>query len=232
MTITLKDLPLTQAPMPQNQWINEDTKKSQIYLHHTAGNNDPYAVIDWWNSTAETVGTSFVIARHVTKRRDGKTWKDGDILQCFPSSKWSWHLGGVKALKAPQGSKSARALNAESIGIEVCNFGFLSKTATGQFKAWTGLRIPDDQVCELATPYKGYKFYQKYTDAQIESTRKLLLYLCDRWDIDKTYKGSRIFDIDVGCFKGENGIFTHPSVRKDKFDVYPYPPLVQMLQSL
>lgn len=232
MTITVADLPLIQAPMPANQWINEVTPKSQIFLHHTAGNNDPYAVIDYWNSTAETVGTAFIIGRHPTKRNDGKTWKDGDILQCFPSAKWSWHLGGVKALNAPPGSKTAHELNSQSIGIECANWGPLTKTADGKFKAWSGTLVPPEHVATLEQPFKGFLYYEKYTDAQIESLRKLLIYLCDRYRIDKKYRGDEIFALNSACFKGVNGIYTHNSCRTAKWDVYPYPPLITMLQSL
>jgi hypothetical protein len=70
-----------------------------------------------------------------------------------------------------------------------------------------------------------------YTDAQIESTRQLLVYLCDQYKIPKDYQ-SIIFDIDKRALRGEAGIFTHNSVRKDKSDIYPCPRMIAMLENL
>lgn len=224
------DFPLIQLPIPTKQFVNVDTKKDQIFLHHTAGNGNPYGVVDWWNTTPEAVSTSFLVSRGSGKHRDGRAWKDGEIYQCFSSSKWGWHLG-LKAKNIPAGSKSSTRLNSESIGIEICNWGYLTPKGEG-LVTYAGTRLPDSDIIELDKPYRGYKFWQRYTDAQLDNTRKLLIFLCDRWGIDRTYKGDQMFEIDPRCFKGENGIWTHGSVRRDKWDVFPQPELIQMLKSL
>ena len=86
-------------------------------------------------------------------------------------------------------------------------------------------------MCELDTPYKGYKYYHNYTDAQIESTRQLLVYWGELYNIPLTYNKD-IFDLTPRAYKGEAGVFTHNSVRPDKVDVYPHPKLIEMLKSL
>ena len=229
------DFPLIQLPIPTNQYVNQDTKKTQIFLHHTAGNGNPYGVVEWWNSNPEAISTSFLIARGAGRHRDGRTWNDGDVFQCFSSSKWGWHLG-LKARNIPRGSKSSRALNADSIGIEICNFGQLVYR-NGKFWAYprnfTTVTIPADQVVEYSSPFRGYKFYQKYTDLQLENTRKLLLFLGDRWDIPLKYKGyDQLFNLSNRCFRGEPGVWSHTSVRLDKNDCHPQVELIQMLESL
>jgi len=70
-----------------------------------------------------------------------------------------------------------------------------------------------------------------YSDAQIESLRQLVVYLCDTYDIPKDYNDS-IWGIDTDAFKGMRGIFTHNSVRKDKSDMYPCPRVIEMLKNL
>jgi N-acetyl-anhydromuramyl-L-alanine amidase AmpD len=220
-------------PQPDDQFINEDFKKEQIYLHHTAGGANPKEAIGWWNQTKERVGTAFLIAGHAPT---GAEWKDGQIWQAFGSAKAAWHLGVTKAhiKRAGKDAKSSSWLNMNSVGIEIASWGWLTPSVKG-FKTYENDIISDEQVYELSTPFRGKKFFQKYTDAQIESTRKLLVYLGDRYDIPLKWKGMEMFDFCPRAFH-EPGIWTHCSVRpaeeQAKWDVYPYPPLIQMLQSL
>jgi len=221
---------ITTVPFPTNQYINEDSTKTQIYIHHTASSPDPFSVVKWWESNTERIATSFVIAGHPGTNTK---WKDGDIIQVFGSKKWAWHLG-LKPEHLRRGgprAKSNTELNKCSIGIEICNWGQLRQTDKG-FLNYAGGRVPDDQVVELATPYKGFRFYQKYTQAQLDNTRDLIKFLGDRWNIPVAYKGDRIFDICPEALQGERGVWSHTSVRPDKFDCFPQPELIQMLRSL
>jgi len=224
---------LTQAPMPESQYLKKEIPKTQIYLHHTAGNADPYSVIKYWNSTAERVSTAFIIGGKPSgKFATGQTpWVDGEILQCFSSKYSSWHLGGEAALKRPAGSKTANELNLQSIGIELCNWGWLTYK-DGKYYNYAKGVVPAADVVELTTPYKGYKFYHRYTDEQLESTLLLLEYLGKTWNIPLGFKGMEIFARDIRAFKGEPGVYTHNSVRNDKWDVSPQPALIEMLKSL
>lgn len=220
-------------PIPDDQFVNKVFDKHQIYVHHTASSRDPYGVVDWWRKTEEAVSTAFVIAGKEGKRKDGKAWNDGDIVQCFSSKKGGWHLGLKQShLNAGKpGNKTSTWLNMHTIGIEICNWGQLTKTSNG-FKTYAGTIVKDEDVVEYSDKFRGYQFYERYTDAQLENTRQLLRYLCDVYEIDPKFKGMEIFDIDKRALRGENGIWTHVSVRPDKFDCHPQPELVQMLQSL
>jgi N-acetyl-anhydromuramyl-L-alanine amidase AmpD len=221
---------ITMVPFSTNQYMDEDTNKRQIYIHHTAGSADPFGVVRWWESTPERVATSLIIGGHPgTSTR----WKDGDIVQVFSSRKWAWHLG-VNRTHLRAGGPTALShtqLNKESIGIELCNWGQLRQTDRG-FLNYVGGRVPDNQVIELSTSYRGFRFYQRYTDAQLENTRDLLRFLGQRWNIPVAYKGDRIFDICPEALRGEPGLYTHTSVRPDKTDCFPQPELIQMLRSL
>jgi len=225
------DFPLIQLPIPINQYVNVESKKTQIFMHHTAGNGNPYGVVDWWCSNPAAISTSFLVARGKGTHSDKiRKWKDGEVYQCFSSTKWGWHLG-LKAKDLPKGSKSSTALNRDAIGIELCNWGYLTPKGS-KLVTYAGNTLPDSDIIELSSPWRGFKFWQRYTDAQLDNTRKLLILLCERWDIDRSYKGDSIFDINPRCFAGESGIWTHASVRRDKWDVFPQPEMIQMLKSL
>lgn len=221
---------LTQANLPDTQYVDEKVKKDQIFVHHTASSGNPYGVLEYWCSNGERVSTAFLIGRGSGKHGKTKTWKDGEILQCFTSNRWAWHLG-LKAKDLVKGGRSSTLLNKYSVGIEICNWGQLT-LKNDKFITYAGSTVPKDQVQEYTTPYRGFKFYQKYTDAQLESTRSLLRLLCDKYNIPSEFKGMGIFDIDRRCLMGEAGIWTHTSCRKDKFDCHPQPEFVQMLESI
>lgn len=201
-----------------------------IVLHHTASDSSPLGVCDWWISTSEKVGTPFIIAG------DGNTakkWVDGQIFQTCPSNSKIWHLG-VKLKDLQRGGPKhigSGALNFGSIGIEICNWGALVEKGQA-FISYAGTKVPDNQIQEYKTAFRGNHHYQKYTDAQIESTRKLVLYLCDKYDIPKKWPGMPMFDICADALQGVPGIYSHVSVRTDKQDCHPQVELIQMLNSL
>jgi N-acetyl-anhydromuramyl-L-alanine amidase AmpD len=208
---------IKQVRLKESQYFVEESAKTQIYLHHTAGNGNAEAVSRYWNGTSDRVATAFVVGQ------------DGLIVQCFSSKHWAWHLGISKAEFKGQGAKYQN-LDKASVGIEVCNWGYL-KEKDGKFYNYVNARVPESMVTTLDEPFKGYKHWYKYTDAQIESTRQLLVYLCDTYNISREYR-AQIFSLDKEAFKGTPGIYTHNSVRKDKSDIYPCPRMIQMLENL
>jgi N-acetyl-anhydromuramyl-L-alanine amidase AmpD len=208
---------IVQHRLSDNQFVQELTDKRQIYLHHTAGGPDALSVAKFFNQQVGKVATAFIIGAN------------GTIVQCFSSKNWAYHLGLKQEVFEEMGV-TYRGLDRLSIGIEICNYGQLTKK-NGYFYNYVGGKVDYTQVTELPTKYKGYIYWQKYTDAQIESTRQLLVYLCNQYNIPKDYFAS-IFDIDKRALRGEPGIFTHNSVRHDKSDIYPCPRMIEMLQSL
>ena len=208
---------IVQQRLSKDQFLQEEHPKKQIYLHHTAGGGNPIAVANYFQQKEGKVATAFVIG------------EKGTIVQLFSSKHWAYHLGLKPEVFSEMGV-TYRSLDKISIGIEICNYGPLKKQ-NGYFVNYVGGRVDRSQVTELNGKYKGHIFWQKYTDAQIESTRQLLVYLCDTYGISKEYFDS-IFDIDKRALKGENGIFTHNSVRHDKSDIYPCPRMIEMLKNL
>jgi len=218
---------IKQVPLSENQYVKEETKKVQIVLHHTAGNSSGVATIKNWNS--DDRGR---IATCVTISGKGlsKDTFDGEICQAFLSKHWAYHLGlqqdVFRANKVPY-----QSLDKISIGVEICNWGPLEKR-DGKFYNYVDREISADQVCELEQPYKGHKFYHAYTDAQIESTRQLLLYWNKIYNIPLDYNDADMWNISVNALKAVPGVYTHNSYRKDKADIYPCPRMIKMLKSL
>ena len=222
---------ITVIPFDVTQYFQDVTTKQQIYVHHTAGNPDPYSVVKWWASTTDRVATSFIVGRTPTTKTPN--WKDGDILQCYGTEKWAHHLG-LKAVHTAAGGKGAKSnltLNQGSIGIEICNWGQLTKGPKG-FVSYVGTIVADDEVQEYTSPFRGYTYYQKYTTAQLDSVHGLLGFLCDKWGIGKAYQGDRIFDICPDALRGASFVYTHASVRPDKSDAHPQKELIDVLKSI
>jgi N-acetyl-anhydromuramyl-L-alanine amidase AmpD len=208
---------IKQVRLKDNQYFAEESPKTQVYLHHTAGNGNAEGVSKYWNGNDSRIATAFIIG------------ENGTIVQCFSSKHWAWHLGIDQEDFVRNGAKYSN-LNKTSVGIEVCNWGYLKKKGDKYYNYAGGVVNPS-YVTELETPFKGYKYWYKYSDAQIESLRQLIVYLCETYGIPKEYR-SEIWAIDKEAFKGTKGIFTHNSVRKDKSDMYPCPRVIKMLQNL
>jgi N-acetyl-anhydromuramyl-L-alanine amidase AmpD len=208
---------IVQSRLKSTQYFQEETPKNQIYLHHTAGNGNAVGVAKYWDSTKDRIATAFIIGNQ------------GTIVQCFSSREWAYHLGLKNAPFSNMGVPY-KALDKNSVGIEVCNWGML-KEKNGKFYHYVGGLVDDSEVTELDKPFKGYTYWHKYTDKQIESLRQLVVYLCETYGISKEYNDD-IWDLSKRAMKGEDGIFTHNSVRKDKSDMYPCPRVIEMLKNL
>lgn len=206
---------IKQVEFPLSQYFQEEHKKSQIYLHHTAGGPSGENVFKHWANNKERVSTCVAISN------------DGTIVQGYSSRFWGYHLGLTAQPFAKFGVKY-QSLDRISIGIEICNWGYV-KPKDGKFFNYVNREVKD--VIELDKPYKGYKFWHNYTDAQIESTRQLLKLWESRYGINLKYHDD-IWDLCKRALAGENGVFTHNSVRKDKSDIYPHPKMIEMLKSL
>lgn len=213
---------IIQIDFPFNQYIAEEHPKTQVYLHHTAGNASGVGTFAWWSSNSERVATCVCISGI------GKGCVDGQIVQGFSSKYWAYHLGLQKTTFSSR-KIPYKQLDKNSIGIEICNWGNL-KEVNGKFYNYVGREMTDG-IIKLDKPYKGFTYFHDYTDAQIESVKQLLLLWNKRYGIPLDYNED-IWDISARALKGEPGIYTHNSVRKDKIDIYPNPKMIEMLKSL
>ncbi|MBK9477677.1 MAG: N-acetylmuramoyl-L-alanine amidase [Bacteroidetes bacterium] len=201
---------IVQVKFPDAQYFKEEQVKKQIVIHHTVSGPDAVTVFEGWASNPDRVATAFVISGN------------GTIVQGFGSKYWAHHLG----LKRPNNT----ALNKASIGIEVCNWGGLT-FKDGKYYSAFKREVPAANLVDYGKKFRGFRFFHKYTPAQIESLRQLLVFLADKYSISKTYNAD-MWDISSAALSGKNGIYTHVSYREDKSDMHPQEELVGMLKGL
>lgn len=162
-----------------DEYYHTEYNKTIIYLHHTAGGHRSDWVVGMWDKDSNSdgsirhIGTSLIVGGKST--RNGENDWDGVVVRCFPEDKWSWHLGA-------KGTKGR--FDKISIGIEICNYGQLTKGRDGSFYNYVNSIVPESDVVELPNQFRGFKYYHKYTDKQIESVKEVLLYLSTKFNIN------------------------------------------------
>lgn len=226
---------INELMLSRDEYVTQYGKiktRKHIFLHHTAGWNNPYDTIESWeNDTRGRIGTHYVIGGINIKNHNSEY--DGKIVKCIPDDFFAWHLG----------STSDHGINFEmhktSIGIEICNFGWLT-VKNGKYYTYTGQEVPQKYVCDLGFKFRGYQFWHKYTDEQIESLEKLLQMLGKKYSIDLSkglaqrllkLSANDAFEYSKDAVSGKiTGILSHTNVRKDKHDVFPQKELVEMLK--
>lgn len=204
--------------LTNGQYLTSQDEKVSQFLHHTVGLS-AMSAWRWWNSTPQRVGTAQMIDR------------DGSIWECFDPSMWAYHLGVVD---------DDNWHEKHSINIELVSGGPL-RYIDKEFRfypLWPNkihyTVIPEKEVYMFNKPWKGHEFWHKYTDSQLESLKWLIgknvltfpTLVIDN-DIDKIFKyNSDVLSEHLG------GLWTHGTVRKDKTDPFPYPPLIEALKEV
>ena len=237
---------IEQYPLPDGEYVKQETAKKWIFIHHTAGRHNPYKVIDQWGRDQRgRIGTHYVIGGLPASGKE-ETKYDGRILQAFKDEYWGYHLGKTKSATMHRGS----------ISIELCSAGRLT-LEDGKYYTWYNAEVDPSQVCTLDHPYKGQLYFHKYSAKQIESLKALLILLSEKHGIDlhvgvvdelkKLGAGpapygvvkanpknlGRAFEYSEAACSGKiQGLLTHGQVRTDKDDVQPQPELVKMLLTL
>ena len=220
------DLDIDEYYLPKGEYIDGNYKNDYIILHHTAGGANPRAVIDYWGKDSlGRVATEFVIGGQ--NCRTGNAKYDGQIVRAFPEGCQAYHIG----------ASGSSYMNTHSVGIEMCNFGYVRNG-----KTYTGTSVDPTQTISLGAMFKGYSRWHKYSDAQIQAVRDLLLYVANRDNIDlheglykwiKAEGPIKAFDFHTDAYNGKvKGLLTHTSIRKDKCDCCPQPNLIDMILSL
>ncbi len=214
--------------IPWTRYNKEVTSKKQIVLHHTVSGDGITGDLRTWENW-RTVATAIIMDR------------DGTINQLFSSKYWAHHL------KAGDSN-----LDKHSIGIELDNWGGLYKgdgnlkqfgkrrdgspnmvrTIKGAFYATYGNEVH----CPITTypnGFRGYNYFESYTDAQIRTTGELLRLWNQRYNIPLTYR-SEMWQKSQNALSGTPGVWAHVSYRnpKAKQDAHPQPELISMLKTI
>ena len=211
--------------LPKGEYKVGPTKKEYVFLHHTAGWNNPFKTINQWGRDDRgAIATEFVLGGQSVRGNDNKY--DGKMVQSFPEGGYGWHLG----------NNGSPYMHTNSVAIEVCNFGYIKNG-----KTYAGTSVHESQIVELKKPFRGFKTWHKYSDEQIKSLKLWLLYIADRDGInirkglveEIKLKGADGFEFNENAYYGKTkGLWTHTNTRKDKFDMFPQQELIDMLTSL
>jgi len=213
--------------LPKGEYIEGPIKNDYIFLHHTAGNSNPYACIDHWSRDDRgRVATEFVLGG--INHKNGDDEYDGVMVQAFPTGGQGWHLG-----KTGSGH-----MNRHSVGIELCNMGHLDS----EYKTYVGSSCLPTQVVQLSEAFKGKLHWHAYSEKQIKETEKWIRWVGERDGIDiriglkqfiKKYGPTKGFDFQEEAHYGKvKGLLVHGNVRTGKSDCYPHPDFVDMIMSL
>jgi len=120
------NLVIKEAHMPKSEYRTTSEKKDWVFIHHTAGWNNPFKTIrNWANDSRGQIATEFCIGGQ--KIDTGDIEYDGVVAQAFPEGGYGWHLGIGNNI-----------MHRASVGIEVNNFGFL--TEGGYYKRINGVK--------------------------------------------------------------------------------------------
>jgi hypothetical protein len=193
---------------PDDKYFYEIYEKKQIVLHHTMGSTVDGA-ISTWKQSKDNVAVCMIIDK------TGLAW------QLFSSKYWSYHIGAGN-----------HDLDKHSIAIELINWGYLTPGNNGKYKTYYGneVYVP---VQYYPNGFRGYNYYEKYSDAQIKTLGELLLYWKMRYSIPLKYNPD-MWDVTQNALKGTPGIWGHISYlpKPVKYDPHPQPNLIEMLQTL
>jgi hypothetical protein len=226
------ELTINRKMLDADEYTPANLTKYWLLLHHTAGSHNPYATVDQWNNdTRGRIATQFVIGGLSTTNGDAK--HDGVVVECFPEGSWASHIG----------ANGNSRLHPESVGIEVCNYGYLTKQADGSFLNYVGGKVPNDAVCDLGFKFNGHQYYHAYTDKQIHSLVLLIKEIAKRNPSIDLKQGLLnwlskeapvvAFGYKKDAFDGTvKGMFVHTNIRADKTDMSPQPKLVAALRNL
>jgi N-acetyl-anhydromuramyl-L-alanine amidase AmpD len=200
---------IKKLDFPESQYIKQAQKKNKIVLHHTGSGRGATGDYKYWLNDPKRIATCVIIDA------------DGVCNQLYSSEFWGFHIG-----------RGIESLERESIGIEIDSWGGLTfDEKNKKFISYTNTPVPKENVIEYEKSFRGYRFFERYTDDQLEATRKLLIYWNEKYGIPITYRED-MWDVSLAALNGEPGVFSHCSYRKDKSDVHPQPELIQMLKSL
>ena len=234
-TYTTEDgLVIDKVYLDSDEYVRDYGKIEPLgfFIHHTAGWDNPYNTINNWNRDKRgRVATQYVIGGSNVKGKEAKY--DGTVVECFPNNYVGWHLGKVGKF----------AISKFSGGVELNNFGYLTKKGD-KYYTYVNTEVKPEFVCDLGYKFRGFQYWHAYSNKQIESLRLLILHLKDiypKMDLEnglpKLLKEGvhpkDAFEFNSDAYNAKQfGLWTHTNVRKDKFDCFPQPELVEMLKNL
>jgi hypothetical protein len=166
-------------------------------------------------------------------------------VRCMPKGAYAWHA-----------SVGNTPLHRESIGVEICSMGGLTKGGyykiingkntwiTGQANFYYtayGNVVAESQVFDLGWTYRFHRYFHKYSDKQIDQCRAIAEHCRDEYGMNvkaglaehiRKYGVEKGFGYILDYANRVPGIYTHGNVFQGKNDIYPDPRMIDMILSL
>ena len=207
--------------LPETEYFPEVCRKTGIALHHTVC-DDAWTTVELWrkdrtkSGKARRVGTAYLIDRA------------GTIYEVFDPAAWAFHLGTSWPgdLRIP--------FERRFIGIEIVSEGGLIEEG-GRLYAYDRvsplLTKPKAEAFDAGTPYRGYRWFDRYEPQQLEALGRLVGELCNRFPIPRVYP-EMPFVYYGDALASFEGVIGHAMVRSDKSDPAPDPRLWETLRDV
>ena len=105
-----------------------------------------------------------------------------------------------------------------SVGIEVCNFGYVVNG-----KTYAGAQVVDSQIVTLDKPFRGHTTWHRYSDKQIQVLKDWILWIAERDGVDVRaglpalvkQHGADAFEFNEDAYYGKvKGLWTHTKHKK------------------
>lgn len=184
--------------LTDNNYYSKKFKKTQIVIGNTyrSGMLHYGSWVNRWNGSYKKTST-FTID------------KDGVIFNHFNPEYYSDFIG-VEQDKS-------------NISISLVNEGWLRKDSlNNKFIDWLGNIFTGTTDDILEKKWRNQTFWVKYTDKQVDSTKNLLKYLTEKYNIRDKSIGSNVFSESVDIYQG----ITYRSNYSQEFtDVNPHFPV-------
>lgn len=222
-------LKIYDSKLSEDYFYKSKSKKNTVWIKSTLSDLKPDDYIGNWgdinnrdkegNILDEKLKTSTHYLIGGFYKNDTK-W-DGQVIRNFEDKFWSYHSPFLTTTKR---------LNQSSVSIEICNLGPLLKI-NNDFYTKSGILVDETQVVEV--DFRGYKYWHRYTKSQIESLRKLLIYLKSNWKIDlnKNIIDDEWFEFHKK-WNSVDGIRTDSQISYGDVGIFPQKDLIEMLNNL
>jgi N-acetyl-anhydromuramyl-L-alanine amidase AmpD len=170
----------------------KNSNKKQIILTHTSRN-----ITDFITGLKNRYNGKYTKIPHYIINRDG------EIFQLMEHNSYNEYM-------------DTASVNRNGIVISLENLGWLRKNPlSGNYINWIGETYKGN-IFEKR--WRGYTFWQPYTDKQTKSLIKLTNYLCEKTNIPKNCIGH---NVKVDKIENFNGIVSMSNFHSDKTDMNP-----------